>query len=275
MKRIYLLILGILALNVVLFKLGKPLESMSVTLFADEVQKELFDDTIIRLVVFGVFLVIARKLGLTRFNGIGRDVVIKNKSVLLVPILFVAAGLKGNWQIYADAETVVLILFMLSVISTGLAEEVTMRGMVLPLLIYSRRVTKNSLYFGVIVSSMIFGLLHFFNLTSQPENYGGITRQVIFATSLGIVFGALMLRTGNLFILAVFHGCINFLLGHSVLGERTVEELPEDIHIAENPDWVSWAGIIGIFFILLLIGLNMIRKVDKEAVESDLEQVTV
>lgn len=273
MKIEFKIIIGILVLDVLMLWLGRPLDDLFASWFNNQTESDLFSDSVIRFFIFGIFLVIAKWLGLARFNGFGRNRAIRNKSVLIVPALFVAAGLKGNWDIYASAEAQLLILFSFSVLATGFVEEISMRGLILPLLIQSQLNRRSSIYFGVIFSSVIFGLIHFLNLIGQPGNYGGITRQVFYAISIGFVLGALMLRTGNIFIPAIFHGFLNFLLGHSVLGERPVEDLPTDIPITENPEWVTWVGTIGIFSIVLLLGWIMIKKVEKEAVYSDLEEV--
>ena len=77
----------------------------------------------------------------------------------------------------------------------GLSEELLFRGVLLPLIGLN--------WTGIIVTSIIFGLLHL----SSPQHWA----YIIWAGIIGVVFGYMAITTGNLLIPILAHISTNFL----------------------------------------------------------------
>lgn len=102
--------------------------------------------------------------------------------------VFVAPNLTFKWSV----------LFMC--IFVAIAEEYYFRGLLIPLFL---KVFQGNAYWAVIGSSVLFGLMHSVNL--RVLSFGYVSIQVIFAMSLGLLFGAIYVRTDNLFISIFLH----------------------------------------------------------------------
>lgn len=102
---------------------------------------------------------------------------------------------------------------ILSTIFTGLLEELLGRGLVIALLIiYYLKANKGNIELkAVIVSSLIFGLVHLLNIFEKPDSLGVIMGQVIYATFIGIGFAACYLKTKSLLPLILIHIGINLM----------------------------------------------------------------
>ncbi|MGM0582906.1 MAG: CPBP family intramembrane glutamic endopeptidase [Bacteroidota bacterium] len=267
-KKEYKLIAIIVTGTLGLMWLSVPIETTLNLYFSDQQKSELIAKVSNRFVIFLILLLAVKRLGFSQFNGTSKITRIKDTPVLTAPILLIGLGVMANWSVYSNSDPDLFILFAISVLLIGLVEEILMRGLVLPLFIKSKIQSEYALYFGVICSSIIFGIIHYINLFHQPENITGITSQVFFAISIGIFFGALMLRTGNIFLVGIFHAFVNFILGNGILekeSSRQVREISLDL-----PSMIT-TGII--IIIIIIIGLNMIRKVDEKTIKAELRNV--
>lgn len=102
----------------------------------------------------------------------------------------------------------VLIEGFIYYIGLGIIEEVYMRGLLLNLLerLFSKR--KNPILWAVVISSALFGLGHIFGeLGNSPLQ---MISKVVWTICLGIYFGAIYKKTGNLWVPIALHTLINF-----------------------------------------------------------------
>jgi membrane protease YdiL (CAAX protease family) len=124
--------------------------------------------------------------------GIGAGIVAK------IPLLF---GLRDNRHIILHMLAVMnksLPLLIFSAITAGVTEELIFRGYLVPRL---ELLFKNK-YMPVIVSSLMFGLIH-----SRYQSY----TEVIFATLFGVVFAIHYQLYRNIKILILTHACIDLV----------------------------------------------------------------
>jgi len=77
----------------------------------------------------------------------------------------------------------------------GLSEELLFRGVMIPAF--------GSGVFAVVISSLLFGILHLSGAQQWP--YG------VWATTVGLLLGGIMIVTGNLLIPIIAHICTNFI----------------------------------------------------------------
>lgn len=86
-------------------------------------------------------------------------------------------------------------------------EEITFRGLVIPNFM---RVHNNSkgIWLGLFISAAIFGLIHAANILAGADP-GTTIFQVFYAFALGILFGAILIRYGNLWPCIILHGLVD------------------------------------------------------------------
>lgn len=238
--------------------LEKPTrEFLSLNYFDPTIAKKISGIAIrLILVISAVYLI--NKLHLREFNGISSLGKFKNIHALILPLAFISMGFFNNWDTYISTDLEILSLFILSTIIIGIVEELIFRGTIFPLFIIALSNNKRSILNSAILSSLMFGAVHFVNLFEQPDNLIGITSQVFFALSIGVFFCGLMTRTENILIPIFLHALINFSFGAGELSQ-VVEESTEVISSTE----INWKSIIPttIFFtFIFLSGVYMILK---------------
>ena len=119
-------------------------------------------------------------------------------------IILTSSGIYKIWPAYQRSAQyyLELVLKPLAIPDTvwlgllpGLSEELLFRGVMIPAL--------GSGMLAVIVSSLLFGVLHLGGIQQWP--YG------LWATAVGIILGTMMIVTGNLLIPIVAHIITNFV----------------------------------------------------------------
>ena len=102
-----------------------------------------------------------------------------------------------------------ILVFALTMFLVGLNEELVMRGAVLHLFLDKFQKTKAGVLLSIILSSAIFGAAHLFNIVSGVSVMSAVS-QAAQATLLGILFAAIYLRCGNLWIAVIAHAVMDF-----------------------------------------------------------------
>ncbi len=243
-----------------LLELSKPLKEYLIAQEVTELKAQLIAGITIRLTIISLSLWVIWKLKLRRFNNFNKKTKIKNLQSLLIPSLFISIGLVINWNTYINTELDILFMFFSSVMIVGVVEELIFRGTILPLFINYLKSRKNVLFLSVIISSTIFGFIHYLNILNEPDNFWGITHQVFLAISIGVFLGGLMLRTKSILIPSIVHGFIDFSFGTGKLKQNEYEIITEEIN------WSSIIQTILLFSFILLLGVYMTRKVEKEEI---------
>ena len=100
-------------------------------------------------------------------------------------------------------------LLVLHVLFVGALEELAFRGVLLPLLLRRLGRTKKGMWQSVILSSVIFGFVHFTNLI-EGADLASTLMQVGYSMLTGAACAVLFLGTGNLAYCMVFHSVFNF-----------------------------------------------------------------
>jgi membrane protease YdiL (CAAX protease family) len=92
-------------------------------------------------------------------------------------------------------------------ISTGLFEEILLRGVCFYVLYSAWKDRKNGLMRAAICQALIFGFAHYVNLTKAP--FLEVSVQVTYATLIGIGFAGLVAYSRSLWPAIVLHSIIN------------------------------------------------------------------
>lgn len=168
----------------------------------------------------------------------------------IIPNLFLGTPLESSYS---------LLLAVTGGIAPGLYEEVTCRGVVLSNMMYQWRNAKNPIMMSLLASSIAFGLIHLVNLFSTV---GPTLIQVGYATGLGIFFGAVYLRTRNLWGPVVVHALIDisakiFVTEDPVAGIASLAVPPEQMLVG-----------IAVFIVFTAIGLYLVRPAKHEEIKA-------
>ena len=210
-KFVYLFVIIVLGL----FKLGQeisdyPIMWLSNILpkFTSESAELYFQQLIADLVVVIIMLIvlaITKKMGLLNKKGKG---FIKGMPVGLYPLCFslFCLAFQSYSAISGKAslnDVTTILIFILCMFMVGLSEELCTRTIIAETLLEHYGTSKKGIYLAAIVSGILFGLLHLFNLSSQ-DTLGTIV-QVFAAGAGGITYAAIYFRTGNIWILVFVH----------------------------------------------------------------------
>lgn len=96
-----------------------------------------------------------------------------------------------------------LLLFLAVALLVGFVEETYFRGMIL------RALLIRGPWQAVIISSLLFGMLHLLNVAGGA-NLAATLLQVVYAVAIGLMYAALALRTQTILPLIVIHGLTDF-----------------------------------------------------------------
>ena len=132
------------------------------------------------------------------------------------------------------------VAWLTSNISTGLFEEVLLRGFCFYLLLRAWGQTKKGVYLAAFVQALIFGIAHLGNLYHMPAL--DVIAQAIFATMIGFGFAGLVYMTKSLWPAIFVHSFIN---GASSINEY----MQPGFEMVDGPGVVGYAIIIVLFFL--------------------------
>lgn len=139
----------------------------------------------------------------------------------------------------------------------GLYEEFLCRGWLLNEFLERYGESKKGIWTSIIVSGVIFGLIHFINLSSQ--DLASTITQVFSASATGVVFGVIYYRTKNIWTVVFLHAFWDFaLMLNTVFPVTSVSEV------------ISSVSYLGIVFSLLtciselLVLLPFIKDIDAD-----------
>ena len=178
----------------------------------DATTGELINMTITRTLGGIAFLVLGISCGYKVFR------IFKFRSakslVLIIPALLVAlnnipflsimegeARVTGNmWQ---------LSLLLCECLAVGFFEEMTFRSFVMLTVMEKRRSTRGQIFVSIIITSVIFGLVHLINMfTSSPV---AVLLQICYSFLIGAMCAMVLLICGNVWICVLIHGLFNFM----------------------------------------------------------------
>ncbi|MDO5574348.1 MAG: CPBP family intramembrane metalloprotease [bacterium] len=208
-----------------------------------------FSSAVIRI-LFSCFLVFCMKKSYGKNFSMGFTNERFKKSMLIgMPILFMALSnipeyllkggtVKSGWM---------LALGILAGFAPGFYEEIVVRGTILSNMMIQWKDKKNVIYNSMIISSVIFGLVHLMNLShsSIPETL----YQVAYACGIGFIFAAVYLRTRNIVAPIAYHALVDIL--------ADIFALP-----ANAPDTILFSDIVAVIITVggTILGFYLVRK---------------
>ena len=103
-----------------------------------------------------------------------------------------------------------LLLLIIQCISVGVYEEILCRGLLFTAFRNYFGEGKKKIFLAILLSGLVFGLLHLTNLINRPDQIMSVLLQVVYTTVGGIVFAFVYYRTDNLLPCIILHTLFNF-----------------------------------------------------------------
>lgn len=201
-----------------------------------------------------------KKYKLLNLAGLGNQK-FKNWFLLIFPLylLIITSPEPGEID-FAAIPLYKFGILLFHVISIGFAEEYMMRGFMQSFLLKHFGATKRGIYFSVIGTGILFGVLH---LVKFDKGLYGEISQILYATFIGTMFGAILLRTNKIWPLVVLHALIDFINNFDKLQR-------EEVNLTVNYSTTSLQDAIVISLVVLpyfIYGLLLLRKVKVEDIQ--------
>lgn len=169
-----------------------------------------------------LMLWILHDLGWLKAAGFGRR--IKDIEVLWFPLAlaFLPFVLFGTIEIAAGPVA----FYVLALVFTGLSEESMARGIIL------RTLLPKGLGIALLFMSALFSAAHFSNLVFEDFSALQMAEKLLVTFGFAMLYGAVFLRTLNIWPLIVLHAVHDFaLLASGTAGPYTVQAFPAFGHV--------------------------------------------
>ena len=205
------------------------------------------------------------------FKGITKDILLAWFGIVYLIVSFFMSFSQVPQNGFIEPNIPYLLIVILHpLIGTAIFEEVLYRGLVLKLLLRKQSDSKNSIIKACIISSVIFGFLHITNFYAG-DSVMEVTTKIVTATTAGLFFAAVFVRTRKLSLTILFHGLLNLssqIFNALVSPDITVQSPEAKVEIANILGF-----IINILFVtlpILIAALVLLRKVKPDETEENI-----
>ena len=186
-----------------------------------------------------------------------------NGTIVALGAIGIAMGVEPieiaeNWP----ARTALLALLCLSI---GLFEESTMRGLCLNGLLARMGRTRAGVYGAVILSSLMFGFLHFdpFIDFGNPMEVAQDILKVVQSGMCGFLFACILVKTRNIWAVAIIHGVNDFMLLFMANGLVDADVAPQ--YVISGEEAGATLAIYIVFIVLYLPFIPIGKKLVDQA----------
>lgn len=146
------------------------------------------------------------------------------KNLLFCLPMIIVAMVNLRYGIYINHSYLQILLLSLEALGVGFAEEILFRGFLM------KAIMNKSSAAAIRVSGIAFGMIHIFNLLYGADTVATLA-QVVYATSLGLMFSMFFYKTDNIIPCIICHGIINM----------THTFLPKDLSLTQMcTGWVMF-----------------------------------
>ncbi len=260
-----LLIVSVYSINKI------PISNLLFKYGLSDFYSETLENIIINFIALIIILILIRKL------EIGLAIKGGNLTTLLfyVPILLIAIIFSGgslHLSIIETTNNFKLFIYGLEIFTSAFLEEFLFRGLILAILLKYYYRKKYGLLKSILISSLIFGCIHFLNyFNNQDVGIKSVTNQIYATFAFGFMYGAAYLKTKNIIILAIIHSLSNFFAGIVDIENQAIHE--NIIESNKSGLEIIFSEIIRIiiFGIPILIGLFTISQIKEEEIKEFVE----
>lgn len=230
-------------------------------------------NTVQNILCSAAFIIIIKKLYGIKIE-IGTNGLIKG--IFVYGLVICIAGVSSLMMSYQKPEIGFvqalpqLLLFFVFNMTVGVVEEVLYRGLIFNSFRKYFGESKKGVYRAVLLSALVFGIVHLTNLIFTPDLVIATITQVIYAFFFGVLFNVIYYRTDNLLPCIIMHGVFDFI---SVFWTCFAEDLDKQIEVSNTTDMdiVSGLILIGLMSTFLISGLWQLRRIFKKRLAAEIE----
>lgn len=229
------------------------------SLSQNETANTLIKTTVSRLLGGVIFLLLIKKMDYHIFGS--REKQHLHGILLSIPALVIVVNnlpiiglVSGNAKV---TETSLIPLFALECFAIGLFEELAFRGFVFPYVMEKLTPTKKGLFFAIVISGGVFGLIHLLNVFAGASLPATLL-QIGYSFLIGAMCSVVLLRTKNIWLCVILHSVYDFC-GYLVptLGEGKIWDTVTVILTAT----LSVAVCIYMIFLFLTVDASDSKKI--------------
>lgn len=244
-----------------------PLNLIFLNIDFNNYHSEAYDKIITSFILIAALFFLIRKMELPfkLFSFNFRNI------LYYLPLVFYIMVFSGGFKDFFnfDFSTITFQTFLaytLKYFSSSFLEEFVFRGFILGGFLLYFPLTRRGILTSVVLSGLIFGLMHIINLwTFEERTVKGVLNQVYAATCFGIMYGATYLKTRSILTLGLLHFLSSFF---SSITELNFSETISQSAVVLDPSLVttilSEIFKLIIFGIPLIIGLLLITFTDQD-----------
>lgn len=137
-----------------------------------------------------------------------------NFLLVIVPGILIAinnfpiSAYMNNRYVFTDS-TIIIFLVVLFTFATAFLEEIVFRSVILTSLLQMVEPTRKNIFFMVLLSSFLFGIMHFINLF-EGASFGATILQVGYSFLMGCLWAVVFLKTKSIWGSIILHFLYNF-----------------------------------------------------------------
>jgi len=260
LKRPFLFGLVLIFMYVIFVYLTYPINF----LFPETETGQLFSNAAIKFTISLIFLALLWRFGWVQASGLTRFGNIKDwlvvSIVLVYHLLVNLRFMTGNFAIVFPSSPLA-IANLVYYFPASLMEEIMFRGLALLAMVFAWGYTRKGLVKAVLLSSLLFGLIHLFNIVELSIEV--VFLEVLVAALLGFFWAAITLATRSLWPAIILHWLTNAAVNLKLIGIDNFQET-FSMHLGRT-----------IFFIPLVIyGAYLVWKLPKSFQNEFQESVT-
>ncbi len=194
-------------------------------LFPENEVGQIYGDALSKFIIFLFFLFI-----LWRFRWIKASRINRLGNILTWLIVLIIVSYKIIAELYAFTGDIAFVFpnsplavaNLVYPLQTSLLEETMFRGLLLVAMISAWGDTKKGQIKAIILSSVMFGIIHLFNIVSRP--IGVVLFQAIVVSLPGILYAAIVLARKSLWPAIVLHWLTNAAVNIKLIGNEAYQE---------------------------------------------------
>ena len=206
-RRVCLAVMAVALPLLLYLEIAKP------TLSADPVLAPLMSMTLTRLLGATVFLILLLSEGYRVLNPIQKPFW-RALLFALPPFLVVVNNMPILSMLWGDAyivhsAPVYWVWFVLECLAIGLFEELAFRGVIFLMIAEKRHTTRKGLFWSLILTSAVFGVVHLANVL-LGAGIGGVILQIGYSFLIGAMCSVVLLKTRNIWLCVLLHAIYDF-----------------------------------------------------------------
>lgn len=208
------------------------------------------------LVILLIVLPVLKKIGVlsqmkqqsTRNLGKGLAIGIG----VMLPMLIANSYLLVKYQSFTTLGLMDFLAVVLCSIGAGFGEELLMRGGVFNILRNTFRGSKNDDVKAILLSSVLYDILHFTNLIGNLniQNVANVLIEIMYSTTCGMVFAMLYLKYRNIWSVMIIH-CLLIILYTLFEISGGVADKSAVLGLNRGVIAMFWSSIVMLIFTIL------------------------